>query len=62
MRGEKSGDTGLNDVFLMLNLPRGAHEVGLKEAPEECRFSANPRSIVVTPGETSETTFLVWCG
>lgn len=59
--GERSGNTGPNAIYQMMNLPRGNHEIGLKESPPECRFSANPRTVLVTPGEAAETTFLIWC-
>jgi hypothetical protein len=59
--GARSGNMGPNDVYRMKFMPRGTYQIGLKDTSPDCRFSANPRGVLVTPKETAYTTFLVVC-
>lgn len=61
VNGSRSGTTGPNDVYYMEALPQGSYQVGLREDPEDCRFIANPRELLVTANDTAYTTFLVIC-
>jgi hypothetical protein len=61
VNGGFSTSVGPADVHYLEYLPRGPHQIGLREEPENCRFTANPRVIVVTPGDTAYTTFQVFC-
>lgn len=61
LNGDFSTSMGPDDVQYLLSLPRGLYQVGLLEQDHGCRVSANPREVLVTPGDTAFTTFQVFC-
>jgi hypothetical protein len=59
--GSPSGNIGRNARFLIGNVPRGTHLVGLDGIPENCSPAPKPRLITVEPDKLSYTTFLLRC-
>jgi hypothetical protein len=59
--GSNAGPLGLNEERVITNVSAGQHTLELTGLAENCTVADNPRTVTVTAGQETSTTFAVTC-